>query len=865
MKVDAAAISAILDAWDSEAPPPPMSHARGMDYIRFAVSPSPTGIQDEQGIYYTLIPAEAKTKVTDKQLQSTKYEMKTYWSSANQWGAHTPRIDLVVPVLDRADHPSFTLDQFNHLQPGWKITSETEDILRPRVYRVPFVFQPVKDVQGQAAVAVSPKGTKAHELSQLRTWVKNGGDAVIQALGRNKIVALVASVGAGKTSCMAYMSTKTNCFNFFIFERISLAQKMTDYDDDPTGGASPRYLIVNHADTPGGGIHANLHAYLQTARSNDGNPSGKGVCMCRKSLKNQLDMIEDFLHEFPLKNFYLFWDEAHLCQDEDLMKRLLKLPNLHLVLVTATLPRIWTFRDDRINEELSRMEVIKGIDMAEAIDLGYTMPPTFRFVDALEHGDAFDGCLDYLAHGSHSRNAIVLVPNEKDLARAKDFLLGMPDEIHKVHTCSSEDPRGMNAFKRDCLLDAGGKKNVLVAIYMCDVGVDFPHVDTVVYLRTLDNKTTASNSNIEAWQTLDQRMRQTRYEAGKTIAEFVLPNLDATRDVVGDWIAHRDPDLKFTECFKYSKVDVQDTISMESLLPNQCHSVMTYLKDRIVKCAHAKKDIKVNPYEYNLAVTAFLDAYGTMLVSTSGDTLKDRWFEITVLRGADTVSIALNASDYRTNIKKWYTKRVFLNEGVRRRIEGVPWLMYFVRKPHLQNVQKPKQPANYQELLSAMVEKEGERPFNINEFTIVYHRLRKKDNDNREINDWKSIDQETGDFTYKLNQTQRTLLGDANAQKTVTLDCAKHLKQYSNLYELHDEVAKKVKHDACSGQLKSCVSKMIFYQLYTVGKIKEEKLEEREKEKRRHEVRVKAHNAAFAEYLAALHRSKKKRKTPGDS
>ena len=697
-----------------------------MDAIRFLRSILETPVPCPKGKYVVFVWGEMKITLDQHNLEKTVRYMQTHCIPRNHWGDVTPRIDIITPVFPtRENQPHLDDDTLVKFQDKatWKVNPEDTKILNPNMVYLPFEF---RDPFAEAPAALTR--SKRSELDNPRAWVVWARKEVIDHFDAGKtIVAVQSATGSGKTCFQAYLAKHTKFFQtFLVFERVEHSQKLVKMYENPESSKS-QYLKINHEDTKSQ-IRAILEAYVRSlrGRADDDDAPNKKLCMHRSTLKNQCETILAFVDSYPDRLFLLVWDEAHINQKEDLMKELLGRPNMRIVLVTATVPHRWPFKTEIVQKALDGMPIVHGVTDVEAIEQGFSMPATFRFISSDVSKDVsttpFNECLRYLVQESHSRNALVMVPDQSQvddaMAKLKEYGRERAQMYFSCTAKTTDKHAEHEKFVENCDRDDDDplEKNVLVVIYMADVGSDYPAVDTVVYLRSLDEK--AKTSNLEAWQQLDQRQRNRRTHPRKVHSEMILIQNAKNLATVGSWISERDPEWKYTQVFTYSSARLTKEIPLEWIVNKGDSAVVDALEhhSRVHSGKRSKKeakdDKKILPWEFDAVVNALLNEFPQEDLGIQPK-VAGRVFPVRLQRRGENVELQFRADTWREKMKKLWTERKHLKGCTEDRIRNLREVYCYVTRPSRDmSVSKPEKPADYDQKREQL----GDQPFLLSDF-----------------------------------------------------------------------------------------------------------------------------------------------------
>lgn len=667
-----------------------ISHRKGFDFVRFRASEVNTNLTMDDVHFLTPVPVECKLNPSDAQLTSTVHEFLKTWQHGAHWGNLDPHVELILPDLARPDFVTTERD--------WKKvqydTGQFKNALgiNVRVTRVPYIPKDPSQVLALRKSTFEPSD-KVKDVLCPRPWIVDTVPKCHHAwfVEGHQVVKVMSAVGSAKTAfCYKVAERREFWVGFCIFPRVELADKMyRNYlAEDPHAKTfhHKNSSVVTEA------LRYHIQQLERPGHATTGNM--ERILLCTHTLRENLhDTVVPFVKRHPLVFFSFTVDEAHFDTSLEVMQALRKLPNVKIVLVTATMPESWICFDDDVDlkKEVDDAPLFLGESWLQSIRQGFTLAPTFRFIHTSQGVKEDVECLDYLVHESHSKNALVLCSSQEEVDRAKTLLKDL-DRTLRVFQYTSDLRKPWEqreAFEAAC--KESNTKNVLLCIFMCDMGVDFPAVDTVVYLRSFESK----HVHLHPWQALEQRQRMTRAHKHKTLCEFVLPNNSKNVQVVGQWFARRDPEMKVAKVFTYTKTS--------DLSPRLVHLVPFHdatLKHSLSKTIEAPD---LSDKEKDVVVRAFCNYFAYETRSTRGG----RWMEKVTFR------VPLESGDRHFAARPWFQtilrlwRECKLSPDTKTVVEDCPWLLPQLEKklpnlaglksvpPHYEVLRRTQLPNNH--------------------------------------------------------------------------------------------------------------------------------------------------------------------------
>ena len=669
-----------------------ISHRKGFDIVRFRASGVNTNLtMDGDNVpFLTPIPVECKLNPSDAQLTSTVHEFLKTWQHGPHWGNLEPHVELILPDLARPD--------FVTIERDWKKVQDDTGHFKNalgidvRVTRVPYTPRDPSQVLALRK-STFEASDKVKDVLCPRPWIVDTIPKCHHAwfVEGHRVVKVMSAVGSAKTAfCYKVAERREFWVSFCIFPRVELADKMyRNYlAEDP-------HAKIFHHKNSSVVTEALRHHIQQLERSGHASTGHmERILLCTHTLRENLhDTVVPFVKRHPMVFFSFPIDEAHFDASLEVMQTLRTLPNVKIVLVTATMPESWVCFDDDValKKEVDEAPLFLGESWLQSIQQGFTLAPTFRFIHTSQGGKEDVECLDYLVHESHSKNALVLCSSQEEVDRAKTLLQDMDPTLRVFqYTSDLRKPwEQREAFEAAC--KDPNTKNVLVCIFMCDMGVDFPAVDTVVYLRSFESK----HVHLHPWQALEQRQRMTRAHKHKTLCEFVLPNNPKNVQVVGQWFARRDPEMKVAKVVTYTKTSDH--------CPRLVHFVPFYdatLKHSLSKTIEAPD---LTEKEKDVVVRAFCKNFAYETRSTRGG----QWMENVTFR------VPLESGDRHFAARPWFQtilrlwRESKLSSDTKTAVEDCPWLLPQLEKklpnlvglksvpPHYEVLRRTQLPQNH--------------------------------------------------------------------------------------------------------------------------------------------------------------------------
>lgn len=316
------------------------------DGFRFLLSDSPTGSTFGDK-HIATIPVEVKSHPTKDQLVKTVNRFMTEWKPKNKWGSIEPRVDIVAPIISRKDHPSdlfpepiFRKMQWNEHQAALQTTLQD---MNASVFKYPFVFRNPETVLGRTPAAVAPSdGTHLNDLDYPLEWVRKRLPDIIKFYQNDdeRVIGITSSTGSGKMALIA-KACKTPSRDVLcsvaVFPVIEICTTFhTKYHQGR--GDSDDIWLVNSEHTPG-----KIGERLETASTVDARRALPTYSICKATLRERVHEIVKMARLSPRQIVSVIIDEAHTMNDALTLYRLLRQPNIKLVLVTATVPGSWSF------------------------------------------------------------------------------------------------------------------------------------------------------------------------------------------------------------------------------------------------------------------------------------------------------------------------------------------------------------------------------------------------------------------------------------------------------------------------------------------------------------------------------------------